>query len=297
MYSKATTSITTFLTTLTLALPALAQIPEHLNGSLDFSYVAPSEIENVDGAGEVEIGRVTAFAQEELWGDDVFSDEWGLATGIRGTYTLFDFDKLAPGDLNLFALEIPVSLISEQLNKWDFNFGVTPGLYSDLDDFDADHVNVHGRAAVRYIFKPQVRLLLGAKYDQAFGEEEVYPYAGLQFSTKNKGVEFDLVYPEPRLAFNPCESAQIFFYGKPVGGFWNATETVGLGGTSDLEVEYSALQGGGGISIEIAYDMWMYISGGMEFERELNTDVEKGAQVLDGDLEDMWFARIGFILK
>lgn len=289
--------IFTFLVALVLTLPVIGQLPNHLNGELALEIVSEAELESDASAGQLEMFRVEGFAQEEIVGDDVFSDEWGLTVAGRGSYTKFDFDTIAPGELNVFGLELPIALVSDQLNNFAFDFEVAPGIYSDLDDFDGDHVQVHGKAAVDYIYRPEIRVLLGAKYDQAFGEEELYPYLGLKFRSKSKKLEFDLVFPEPRLAYNPSDAAQLYLFGKALGGSWNASESVGLGGKSDLEVEYSALQAGGGIVFEVGYDMWIYINGGMEFEREYNVNVESGSEVVETDLEDAWFARVGFILK
>jgi len=86
-----------------------------------------------------------------------------------------------------------------QINdRWAFNVGVTPGVYSDFEQWDDRAIRITGYGFAVYVFGPQFKLLLGVAYLDR-DDVSLLPAAGFIWKPSDL-VTVEAILPRPKIA-------------------------------------------------------------------------------------------------
>ncbi|HUT12794.1 MAG TPA: DUF6268 family outer membrane beta-barrel protein [Thermoguttaceae bacterium] len=119
------------------------------------------------------------------------------------------------------------------------DLAITPGVFSDFEQGDADAFRITGHGAAMWTAGPDFKIVLGAAYIDRFSTD-VLPIAGFIW-TPHEDVEFELVFPNPRIArridsAGACtDDVQDWLYvaGEFGGGIWSVQRASGAADVVD----------------------------------------------------------------
>jgi len=146
--------------------------------------------------------------------------------------------------------------------QWSAYISVSPGIYSDFEQFNEKAIRVVGKGIARYEMIPgTLELLLGAMYLDR-GDFNVLPAGGVIWMPYD-GVRYELLFPRPKLAWRFAEDAgysEDWFYvsGEFGGDVWlvERSATVERMTMRDLRAIVGLERrkdGGAGCRLEVGY--------------------------------------------
>jgi hypothetical protein len=123
---------------------------------------------------------------------------WYAGLDYRGYF--FDAPARSPIPDALHAVSVELGSRWKVHPKWELEFRLNPGLYSDLEDLDDDDFNVPVMALATYSLRPNLQLLGGASVN-VWRDVPVIPGLGLRWSFADPWTLL-LAYPVPRLQYD-----------------------------------------------------------------------------------------------
>jgi hypothetical protein len=123
-----------------------------------------------------------------------------------------------------------------RLARWLFaDLGITPGLYTDFREVNADSFRLRGRGLAIVAFSEQLQLMAGVLYVNR-NNTKVLPAGGLVWSPDER-TRCELVFPQPKISRQlvAAEARQVWGYvaGEFGGGAWTIERAGGYGDSVD----------------------------------------------------------------
>lgn len=217
--------------------------------------------------------------------------EASLAGGGWAGWTRLDFSghpDLDTEDLYGLALFLAAARPSE--SGWGWSALVMPGFFTDLREGRTGEGKLLLHAAGEYPFTPRLQLTLGAAYDTAFGEPQVYPVGGLIWQPL-EAVTLRLVLPAPSAYWAPTANLGLFALVQPAGDRWAVDDDEA--GEQVFLIE--SWRAGLGAEHRLFSDLWLRVAGGLDFERRY--EAHSGDRtLLDEAVDDTWYASIALVV-
>jgi opacity protein-like surface antigen len=275
----------------TTGIPGPLNIPQDPYSWALFSYAGRAGVDagNLAPPG----GEAGMFEFDALAGIPLLNQPWGmLALGAGFNWTGISFFDLPLGDLDLYAISLPVDLVCTSLVNWTFWVNATPGIFSDLKHVSRDDYGILAHAMALYAFNQRWQCGLGASYDREFGNDRLYPLGGVIWTPVPEW-QVKLLLPYPEITWAPTPDFLLYLDARPAGNKWN-TGPEDDGSESDFRLESWRLAAG--LEKRIYGQAWLHLGAGLDFDRayKINTG---GDTVLDAKADDTWFARIGIVLQ
>jgi hypothetical protein len=88
--------------------------------------------------------------------------------------------------------------LSQVTPQWGLDLAVTPGVFSDFDNGSNKSFRLTGHAAAAWTWNDTTKIVLGAAYLDRF-DVNVIPIGGVIWKP-NEDLEFDLLFPEPKIS-------------------------------------------------------------------------------------------------
>jgi hypothetical protein len=214
-----------------------------------------------------------------------------LAAGAWAGWTRLDFSghpELESEDLYGLALILAASHPSE--TGWGWSALVMPGYYADLRDGRTGEGKLVVHAAAEYPFSPRLRLNLGAAYDTAFGDPQVYPVGGISWKARDD-LTVHLVLPSPAVYWSPTRNLGFFAMAQPAGNRWIVDDDES--GEQVFLIE--SWRAGLGAEHRLIGNLWLRLAGGLEFDRRYEAR-SNGRTLLDDDVDNTWYASAALIV-
>lgn len=191
---------------------------------------------------------------------------------------LFFTDDAEAEILPTLAVQLPVDMgiVWRYENRWSFEAAVTPGIYSDIENFDTGAFAIPFRGCLYYSFDPELSIRAGVEIRLGW-DQVVMPLLGLAWEASE---QFYLEVGVPR-SLALLKVGVLQFYGKLE---WDNT-TYALKddyGAEDLTINEWRL--GGGVGIDFTEDVHVNFEIGTTFNRELTAEGDggKGEVEVDG---------------
>ncbi len=209
--------------------------------------------------------------------------------GMRSNSRYFDFNGPYYASIDVYSLQIPLTMMWQANGRSVFQLTLAPGIFSDFNDVSGDDFNVPGGIYYNYELGPKQFLVIGAAYGQAFGEDQVYPVGGLKWTASDK-LHVNLMFPNPSATWRWTPDLLLYLFVEPGGNEWN----VELFDGQDADFEFESWQTGAGLEFRLGQHLWIGLSGGAEIGRHIKLDLY---DAVDADLEDTWFIRAGLSFR
>jgi hypothetical protein len=207
--------------------------------------------------------------------------------------TTEDFDAVGP-DLpaRLWGLSAGFTMTMPVSEQWIVQAGVSPGVYSDLENTSGDAFRIPGRILGIYSYSPQTQFTVGAVY---LDREDIswVPALGVIHKPTDR-TTFELILPRPRVVqqlWGGDANSGGFGYlaGELGGGSWAVERDASPGLHFDDVATLSDLRLLAGLEVKREGQVGFLAETGWVFNR----DVEYESGVGDADFDDAWLFRIG----
>lgn len=255
---------------------------------LGVSYLHQFEADFDSSAGDI------SFHEASLWAPvlPVSFGNYHLFAMLGYRYT--DFETSAENALptdGLHTVRVPVIFLNDYSEEWIFGAMVMPTMAGDLSGGDGFYISaaVGGGRAIG----SNMRVLGGVYYSHVFGEDTVYP--GILF-TWRPSPRWETYFFGPRagISYSINDDWIVSLSGQWTSPDWNV-EADSRGPDRDIEV--SGLRAGLKLEGRVSERLWVYLSGGATFFQEVDIRSTSGVELLEDDIENSPFVRIGLNLR
>ncbi|MEM8981731.1 MAG: DUF6268 family outer membrane beta-barrel protein [Pseudomonadota bacterium] len=227
---------------------------------------------------------------------DVYRDSWKdtqIDVGFDYEYTRFEYRNVPSRNRDLHRAHFPIRLDTRS-QSYRLNAYVAPGIATSsnvIKDFLR-----RGTGADWYLNgglelsnnASSFTWILGAGYDRAFGEDQLYPVLGIAFQP-NEDTRIRLAYPVTRLTYDAGEDRRIDLTVFPAGQLWHVQ-------TDDFDDEFDYEMQAWRAQLALMQRIWkrlsLDIAAGYEFDRDHRFEDSNSIAVI-GDVSDAWFFRLG----
>lgn len=218
-------------------------------GILDLELTSDFRFPFADGWAPVVL---TPYAAAHWW-DGPASDR--LPTGVDLPDNLYDF-----------SLDVGWK---PRLARWLFaDVGVTPGLYSDLRDVNADAFQLRGRGLAIVAFSESLQAVAGALYVNR-NKTKVLPAGGVIWQP-DEDTKLTLVFPAPKIAYRFASEGEAAWWGYVAGEFGGGRWSVErANGQSDL-LDYTDVRALAGVERVCPHGLSGHLECGYVFGRRVN---------------------------
>ncbi|MCA1809688.1 MAG: hypothetical protein LC725_09615, partial [Lentisphaerae bacterium] len=197
-------------------LPAVAageppRLPGELLGYAFYTQAGQADLQDPETPGQA--GTVTLHELTACLPLPVYQrDGWQGLAGPLLEWHRFDFSGLdGLEDLDLYSVALLLGAVYNGLEHWEFTASAMPGFYTDFRQTDRDDFKTmfHGQAA--WWVSESLQLVLGAAYDSALGDDELYPVGGLRWDPLPQW-SFRLMFPEPMVVWMPAARLALYLH-------------------------------------------------------------------------------------
>jgi len=266
----------------------LSYVPEDPFAWATFLYEAEADLDDEIPATDAKVSmqELGLYGSVPLiWDDPVM-----LLGGANLRWNRFGFKDAGIDDLDVYTLGVPFDILYEGFPSWEILAGFQPGLYSDLEEIDGDDFRIYGYGLGIWECIPELSLAAGVAYDQVFGADRFYPMGGLIWNPVRQ-LEVSLVYPMPKISFAPTTTLVTYLFAEPAGDNWSVYIE-----NQEYNFKLESLRMGGGVEYALTTSMWLQFSVGVDSDR--NYEIREGDdRVIDSDVEDAFYARIGLLMR
>ncbi len=237
--------------------------------------------------GRVRLQESSVMAPLAQWpvGDVSF------AAGMWAGWTRLDFTGY-PGleTEDLYGLALLAYAERPIRGNWGWLAMLMPGYFTDFHKGRTGEGKMVAHAAADYRFSSKLRLNIGAAYDTAFGDPQVYPVGGVVWKMSDDWT-LRLVLPSPAVQWRPGSKMSLFAFVNPAGDRWIVDD--------EKEGEQVFLielwRAGVGAEWRLWKSLWLRAAGGMEFGRRY--EVRSGGDtLLDETVDDTWFGSVSLVV-
>ncbi len=264
-------------------LPAASRVPEDPFNWVDYTYEGDARFKTEPVAGQD--GRVSLHETRLSLAPFALplSESLTFAPGVGLRWIRFDFKDVPwePKQEDVYDVTLPL-LLAYDRRPWLVLADVTPGLFTDMDHVTSEDYRTHGYAMGMYEMWPAVHLALGAAYDREFGEDKLYPLAGVDWFV-GPAWELRILFPEPAVRYAPTDRWLLFSELRPAGGLWNIK-----GNESDSDFKLEGYRLGLGAEYNVYKALWVRAAGGLAFGRKYEIR-ELGQTLLDSEADDTYY--------
>ncbi len=256
-----------------------------------YTFVGESGLDPRDTEQEgskVKIHEVDASASLPVWRQGPHI----LLAGLSVKWNRFEFTNVGIGDENVYALKAPVEYFYDGSGDWVVWGNVTPGVFSDLERWEADDYKTQAHGLLVYRWRPALHLAGGVAYDSAFGDDDVYPMGGFIWRAGEQW-QINMLLPQPSVLWKPDERLVVFADARPAGDKWNVRVR---GEPGDFDFKLQAWRVGGGLEYRLMEDVWFHLAAGATIERTYEVS-NLSTEVYKADAEDSWFVRSGLMFR
>ncbi len=168
--------------------------------------------------------------------------------------------------------------------KQDFGWNITimPAYYGEA--------RLMAQSVAKYRLGPEWELQLGAAWDDAFGEPQLFPVGGVVWQP-NEEFNASLLFPNTTINWAPNKNFNLFTFLQPSGHRW----------VDDFDDDSKAIfviegwRAGLGLEPKIWERLRLRIAGGTEFARHYKIKKEDVLE-LDRSVNSTWFINIALVL-
>jgi hypothetical protein len=160
-------------------------------------------------------------------------------------------------------------------NRWGWSAVAMPGYYGEA--------RFMAQALARCRLSAAWRVELGAAWDDAFGDPQLFPVGGAVWRPADE-FAVQLRFPAPALNWAPTENLGLAAFLRPAGDRW-----VDHDDGDEWVFVLEGWRAGLGLEHRVWKRLRLRLAGGAEFERRYEAE-RAGRTELDGDAEDTWFA-------
>ncbi len=249
-----------------------------------WSYVATGEIDIADPLDPEVTGRVRL--QETALLAPFAEVPWGpvvLATAGWAGWTRLDFGDIAGLNTeDLYGAALALSVEHPVRERWGWSVVLMPGFYGEP--------RIMAQALARCRLAPAWRLELGAAWDDAFGDPQLFPIGGVVWQPAD-AFAARLLFPAAALNWAPATRLNLFAFLQPSGDRW-ADDS---GRDDDWTFVIQGWRAGLGIEPRLWKSLRVRLAAGAEFERHYEAK-NAGVIELDEPVDDTWFASAALVV-
>lgn len=209
--------------------------------------------ESAIGNGSEDFGKLSEYVADWDWGLVYLKDILGGEVDVRLRSSLTFLDD--GGDIDLPGqvayITADTGLVLGNKEDLSFELRVAPGIYSDLEEFSTEALEVPFSLAFRKVLDSELAALLGLQVRPGF-TDQVMPLAGLIWDP-SEPVRVALCIPESRATWQPSSAFRTY-----VGFEWENTSYDLRGDNEQLTLEDFLLSAG--IAVDVG------ANAGLEFE-------------------------------
>ncbi|MDJ0711178.1 MAG: hypothetical protein QNJ14_12335 [Woeseiaceae bacterium] len=220
------------------------------------------------------------------------SRRWSV--GLEYGYTHFDYDSVASRNRDLHRIEFPVRVVIDD-DEWQLDGLIAPGIATSSNIFKdflnkGSHEDLYlsGRVEAR---RPHGKTtwLAGVAYDRSFGDERLYPIAGILIEP-SPDVALRIAYPDSAMVWKPSDRYVLSGRVLPAGFEWRVVQ-------DDLSSEFVYRTEGIRSQLTLSHGLWrqlwvdLFVAYEFERRHEFATD---GNQPLVSDVDNEWLVGLGF---
>jgi hypothetical protein len=264
-------------------------------GQVYYTFEAPAELKSDefaagDNAPSVSLQQFSAIVGAPL----ILKEEYMVVSGLNIQINDFKFTDIVHVDLTTYSLSVPF-VAGYKIND-DFKLlaNISFGLYSDLKKLTSDDFHFSWFGMCQYNLNESLALYAGLAYNRSFGEDKIYPIAGLNWRI-NDSWFLGLVFPRPFIAYKASESLLLYAGMGPAGGEWNVENPLDSKDSENYNLFFSGYRVGCGVEYDINRHITMYLNVGSTFLRDYEIENDSRT-LLDTEVDNTFIGTIGFAL-
>jgi hypothetical protein len=205
-----------------------------------------------------------------------------LAAGAWAGWTRLDFAGVPDlGTEDLYGAALTLMAESSATQLWSWHVVLMPGFYGEA--------RLMAQAGLRRRLADTWRLELGAAYDDAFGEPQLFPAGGAVWRPADTFTA-RLLFPASALHWRPARNLGLSVFLQPAGDRWRDKSD----GDNDWVYLIEGWRAGFGLEQRLWKNLWLRLAGGPEFARRYEVK-NHGNLELDEEVDDTWFAALSLV--
>ncbi|MDA3799302.1 MAG: DUF6268 family outer membrane beta-barrel protein [Kiritimatiellae bacterium] len=204
----------------------------------------------------------------------------------------FKFSKIDSVDVTTYSVELPFIAFYNINDDFSLMVNVAAGIYSDFKtvSFD-DDFKMSWFGILQYKMNPNLDLFVGLAYNRVFGEDTIFPVAGLNWRISDEWF-LGLVFPRPFISYQATDKLLLYAGMGPAGGEWDVDNPLDLEDDSDYNFFFSGYRVGGGIEFDLTKHVTVYANVGSTFLRDYKIENDD-TTLLDTEVDNTFIATIG----
>ena len=223
------------------------------------------------------------------------SDLWECYAGPQLDWYRYEFDHVQGlDDVDVYDVVAQLGATYKGVKDWEFLLSLAPGFYTDFRKTGREDFKTFAYGMATWQCAPRVQLVGGVSYDTAFGDDDVYPLGGVRWDPSST-LSLQLIFPEPVVIWQPMQKLALFAHVLPAGGKWNTYDK-----TPDHQRYSFTTAGwrtGGGLEVQLTEMCWFHLAVGMEFDRNYEIENDDGDSMMNSDVDDTWYTRVGVVIR
>jgi hypothetical protein len=206
-----------------------------------------------------------------------------LAAGAWAGWTRLDFAGVPGlGTEDLYGAALTLMAESTATPPWSWHVVLMPGYYGEA--------RILAQAGLRRRLSDTWRLELGAAYDDAFGDPQLFPAGGAVW-TPAAAFSARLLFPAPALHWRPARNLGLSVFLQPAGDRWRDQSD----GDNDWVYLIEGWRAGLALEQRLWKTLWLRLAGGPEFARRYEVK-NHGVIELDENVDDTGFVAVSLVL-
>lgn len=245
--------------------------------------------------GDPEVATSESLLTACLLGFTVAEADFDL--GLDYQYTRYEYTAVAGRDRDLHRLELPLRYLAHR-DTWRLDGYLAPTVSTSSNVFkdltgrgSSSDFHMSGRLQASARMGARSRWLAGLAYDRAFGEDRLYPIAGVEYRPTDK-LSVRLAFPDSEVVFSLSDRHRMSLRLFPAGHRWHVVSDE-LDAEFDYRVE--ALRTRFTWSYRWRPAVTVDLSLGYEFAAEHRFTDDSGARI-DAEVDDRLLFLIGIRL-
>jgi hypothetical protein len=263
---------------------------------MEYTWESPSKIDagvyaNPEGSPEVAVNELDTGFAIPLY----MSKNFRLFSGVNASWHNFNFSDTGLNDINTFDISVPFNAMVPINDKLTFMAIIAPGIHSDLKRVNYKDFKFSFLVLVNYSFNEKLQLSIGAAYSRIFGDDRLFPAAGLTWMPGDAWT-IRLVFPKPAIIYHYSPRLRFMLGAEPAGGEWNIEDPRDFTDSNEEYVfEFKGWRAGFGAEYDITKKITFYADAGSTFGRSSSIDNDEET-ILDTDIDNTPGIRLGIQL-
>jgi hypothetical protein len=222
-------------------------------------------------------------------------ESFRIISGVNAAWHYFRFSGASLHNISTFDLSIPFNTTVPINDKWTVMAIIAPGVHSDLKKVNYKDFKSSFLLLANYTYSEKLQISLGVAYSRIFGEDKLFPAAGLTWSPDDSWT-IRLVFPKPAIIYSFNSRLRFLLGAEPAGGEWNIKDprTIDNNG-EEYTFEFKGWRIGAGAEYDITNRLTLVADAGSTFKRTCVIDDDEET-ILDSDIDDTLGFRFGLQL-